>query len=62
MFLAPVGGYQPTFQISHRINDPDWTGQEKHKFFIKSQDGQHYVNPNGSPNLESDPDKTTNVQ
>jgi hypothetical protein len=84
MFLAPDSGYQPTFQISHRINDPDWTGQEKHKFFIKSQDGRHYarieitimpdynqnaaydvewfLNPNGSPNLESAPDKTTNVQ
>jgi hypothetical protein len=84
MFLAPDGGYQPTFQISHRINDPDWTGQEKRKFFIKSRNGQHYarieikimpdynqnaaydvewfLNPNGSPNLESAPDKTTNVQ
>lgn len=84
MFLAPDGGYHPSFQINHRINDPDWTGQEKHKFFVKSQDGQHYarlvitimpdysqnaaydlewyLNPNGSPNLESAPDKTTNVQ
>jgi hypothetical protein len=84
MFLAPDGGYQPSFQISHRINGPDWTGQEKHKFFVKSQDGQHYariqitimpdygqnaaydlewyLNPNGSPNLESAPDKTTKVQ
>jgi hypothetical protein len=84
MFLAPDSGYQPSFQISHRINDPDWTGQEKHRFFVRSQDGQHYariditimpdynqnaaydlewyLNPNGSPNLESAPDKTTNVQ
>jgi hypothetical protein len=84
MFLAPEAGYRSSFQISHRINDPDWTGREKHKFFVKSQDGQHYarieitiipdygqnaaydlewyLNPNGSRNLESDPDKTTNVQ
>lgn len=84
MFLAPEGDYQPTYQISHRIDAPDWVGQEKHKFFIRSQDGRHYarivitimpdynqnaaydlewfLNPNGSPNLESEPDKTTNVQ
>lgn len=84
MFLAPDGGYQPSFQISHRINDPDWTGREKRKFFVRSHDGQHYarieitiipdysqnaaydlewyLNPNGSPNLESAPDKTTKVQ
>ena len=84
MFLAPDSGYQPSFQISHRTNDPDWTGQEKHKFFVRSQDGQHYarlvitimpdysqnaaydlewyLNPNASPNLESDPAKTTEVQ
>jgi len=29
MFLAPESGYQPSFQISRQINDPDWTGQEK---------------------------------
>jgi hypothetical protein len=43
MFLAPDGGYQPSFQISHKISDPDWTGQEKHRFFIRSQNGQHYA-------------------
>jgi hypothetical protein len=84
MFSAPDGGYQASFQINHRINDPDWTGQEKHRFFVRSQDGRHYarmvvtimpdynqnaaydvewyLNPNGSPNLESAPDKTSNVQ
>jgi hypothetical protein len=42
-FVAPEGGYQPTFQISHKTNDPDWTGQEKHKFLVKSRDGRHYA-------------------
>jgi hypothetical protein len=43
MFLAPEEGYRATFQINHKINDVDWVGQEKHKFFVKSQNGQHYA-------------------
>jgi hypothetical protein len=42
-FVAPESGYQPEDRISHRASDPDWTGQEKHKFFMKSQNGQHYA-------------------
>jgi hypothetical protein len=43
MFLAPEEGYQPAFEIGHKASDPDWVGQEKHKLFIKSQDGKHYA-------------------
>jgi hypothetical protein len=84
MFLAPDSGYKPSFQISHRINEPDWTWQEKRRFFVRSQDGKHYarimitimpgygqnaaydlewyLNSDGSPNLESDPSRTTEVR
>lgn len=43
MFLAPEEGYQPTFEISYKAGDPDWVSQEKHKFYVKSQDGRHYA-------------------
>jgi hypothetical protein len=43
MFLAPEEGYQSTFQISHAATDPNWIEQEKHKFYVKSQDGKHYA-------------------
>ena len=43
MFLAPEEGYQPTYEISHKASDFDWVGQEKHKFYIKSQNGKHYA-------------------
>jgi hypothetical protein len=42
-FIAPEGGYQSSYQITHRASDPDWTGQEKRKFFVKSMGGQHYA-------------------
>jgi len=43
MFLAPEDGYQPKFEITHKANDSDWANQERHKFYVKSQDGQHYA-------------------
>ena len=43
MFLAPEDGYQPTYQISHKVSDSDWVAGEKHKFYVKSQDGKHYA-------------------
>ena len=42
MFLAPEDGYQPIYQISHKVSDSDWVAGEKHKFYVKSQDGKHY--------------------
>ena len=42
-FVAPETGYQSSYQIAHRASDSDWTGQEKRKFFVKSQGGQHYA-------------------
>jgi hypothetical protein len=43
MLLAPEDGYQPTYQISHKVGDPDWVAGEKHKFYVKSQGGKHYA-------------------
>jgi hypothetical protein len=42
MFEAPEDGYQPFFENNHKTDDPDWVRQEKHNFYVKSQDGKHY--------------------
>jgi len=43
MFQAPEAGYQPAYEITHKANDPNWTSQEKRRFFVKSLGGQHYA-------------------
>lgn len=40
MFLAPEAGYQPSVEISHKATDPEWISEEKHKFFVRSRNGQ----------------------
>jgi hypothetical protein len=42
MFIAPADGYQPKFEINHKAGDADWKRQEQHRFFVKSEGGQHY--------------------
>lgn len=42
MYLAPEGGYVPSYEIALNRNDPDWAPRKAVSFFFRNRNGQHY--------------------
>ncbi len=43
MYRAPETGYQLRYEVNVSANDPQWSGQAKRQFYLKSREGKVYA-------------------
>jgi len=43
MYRAPAVGYQQRYEVNVSANDPQWSGQAKRNFYLRSREGRVYA-------------------